>query len=214
MPTQRRVSAPRSRAVTKSSRTDRSVRPALLAVVGMSGTGKSEAAAYLRDHFKIEAVYMGGIILDEVKSRKLPVTQESERLVREELRSKHGMSAIAQLALVKIRKGFSESNVLLLDGLYSREELHYFRQFSDEFSTVVVAIHADKQLRYERLQSRPFRPLTPVQVDQRDSAELDKLNKADPIVLADYHICNNSSVDAFEKALSALMKSLRLVRIT
>ena len=55
----------------------------IIALVGMSGTGKSEATNFLKDQFNFDLFYFGGIVLNEVKKRGLEINNENEKMVRE-----------------------------------------------------------------------------------------------------------------------------------
>jgi len=180
----------------------------LLAIVGMSGTGKSEAARYLARRYRMASFYMGGVVLREVERRGLADSPKNERRVREQIRKSLGMAAIAKLALPSLRRFFKSETTVLLDGLYSAEELVYLRRHSREFSVVLIALHTDLSLRYARLKGRPVRPLTAAEVDTRDEAELQKLNKAMPIVRADFHVCNNGTTKSLQLALRRVMSQL------
>jgi dephospho-CoA kinase len=184
-------------------------KPVLLAIVGMSGTGKSEATKYLAKRYGLTSFYMGGVVLKEVARRGLAGSPQNERKIREQLRRRGGMAAIAKLALPSLREFFKSDDRVLLDGLYSAEELTFLRRFAKEFSVILIALHSDRHLRYERLRTRSIRPLTAGEVDLRDQAELQKLNKAIPIVLADFHICNNRSTRSLHQSLRTVMSELR-----
>jgi dephospho-CoA kinase len=152
---------------------------------------------------------MGGVVLKEVARRGLAGSPQNERKIREQLRRRGGMAAIAKLALPSLREFFKSDDRVLLDGLYSAEELTFLRRFAKEFSVILIALHSDRHLRYERLRTRSIRPLTAGEVDLRDQAELQKLNKAIPIVLADFHICNNRSTRSLHQSLRTVMSELR-----
>ena len=47
-------------------------------------------------------------------------------------------------------------------------------------------------IRYNRLSNRKVRPLTAVDAEKRDYAEIEYLYKGGPIAIADYYIDNNS----------------------
>jgi dephospho-CoA kinase len=95
----------------------------------MSGTGKSEAAGYLARHFGLSSFYMGGVVLHEVGRLGLEDTPGNERKVREQLRRTKGMAAIARLALPRLRRLLKARRMVLVDGLYSAEELTFLRGF-------------------------------------------------------------------------------------
>jgi dephospho-CoA kinase len=175
----------------KESRTD--IAPSLVAVVGLSGVGKSEAAKLLVNRYGYSTVYFGGVVVNEVLRRGLPLTQVNEREVREELRVMEGMDVMAARSIESIRKDLEHGRVAI-DGLYSTAELSLLRK---EFRSqlVTIAIHAPRWLRAERLRNRRIRPLTAVEMDDRDHYEIMNLDKAPPIVLADLHVVNDGSVD-------------------
>ena len=120
----------------------------------MSGTGKSEATNYLKDQFNFDLFYFGGIVLNEVKKRGLEINNENEKMVREDLRRQHGNGVLAKIASETIAK---TDSTILLDGLYSFTEYKILKELYPE-NFIVVAIHSDKALRYERLAQRKFRP--------------------------------------------------------
>jgi len=167
-------------------------RDAVLAVVGLCGVGKSEVTRLVSDKFGYSVVYFGGQITTEVARRGLTAGPDSERMVREELRQTFGMDAIARLAESQIRKELSKGNRVAIDGIYSFAEVTYLRKVFDN-QILLIAVHSQKCLRYNRMADRPVRPLSQAQVDERDLREIEALDKATPIALADYHIVNDGS---------------------
>ena len=73
---------------------------------------------------------------------------------------------------------------------------------------VTIAIHAPRWLRKRRLSARPHRPLSSLDVDERDRSEVQKLGKAEPIVLADLHIVNDGSREELHSALQRALTAL------
>jgi dephospho-CoA kinase len=65
----------------------------------------------------------------------------------------------------------------------------------------VVAVVSPKHLRQRRLADRPERPLTAVEVDQRDWAEIENIEKGGPIAIADYYILNSGDIDHFHQQI-------------
>jgi len=179
----------------------------VIATVGLCGVGKSEASRFLTEQLRTETVYFGGFVANEIRSRGLPVTPEMEKLVKEELREHHGMDVVAQMAVEPIRLVLSRRNSVVIDGLYSLAEYEFLKANFGE-GLVVVAIHAGKESRYERLAVRPERPFTRHEVDARDRHEILRLDKAPPIVLADHHIVNDGPIERLHEALGAVLNSL------
>ena len=162
----------------------------IIAIVGMSGSGKSEATSFLKDEYGFDIFYFGGVVLDELKKRGLEINSQNEKEVRESLRREFGIGVLAKKASTAIDNSNSS---IILDGLYSFTEYKILKErYLDEF--VVIAIHTDKKIRYERLSQRAFRPLSKAEVDFRDYAEIENIEKGGPIAIADYHIINNSEM--------------------
>ena len=177
--------------------------PPIIAVLGLSGTGKSEIATWLIEH-GYHRVYFGGIVVGEVQRRGWDVTPDNERIVREELREQHGMGAMATLSLPAIRDHLDRAERVVIDGLYSGAERDILVDAFGE-RMVTLAVHAPRRLRKERLAQREVRPLTGEEVDARDDFEVRNLDKAVPIVLADLHVVNDTDLAslfvAVERAL-------------
>ena len=90
---------------------------------------------------------------------------------------------------------------------YSFTEYKILKELYPE-NFIVVAIHSDKALRYERLAQRKFRPLTKTEVDRRDYTEIENIEKGGPIAIADYHILNNGDVSILRQNLLELMDKI------
>lgn len=179
----------------------------IVAVVGMSGTGKSEVVKEFQTLHPFEYVYFGGAVVDEVKARGLEVTEANEAAVREDLRANHGMAAIAVLKLPAIEKALREGKDVLIDGLYSQAEYQLLSEKFDD-ALLLVAVHSNKDLRTLRLSSRPVRPLTPEEIKVRDFREIVYVDKGGPIATADYHILNNGSMDELKKQTRMYFESI------
>lgn len=177
----------------------------IVAIVGMCGSGKSVASDYLVDK-GWHKIYFGGVTMDELKKNNLEVNPDNERMMREKLRREYGMAAYAILLLPKIRESIKEHDTVL-DGLYSWDELLVLRkEFGDELK--VIAITADRNLRYHRLTTRDIRPLTNEEALKRDVTEIENLAKGGPIALADYFILNNDGIDEYIKRLEEIIEEI------
>ena len=183
----------------------------IVAVVGLAGTGKSSVVGMLRDIMQAPVVYFGGVVVDEVKRRGLPVSEATERSVREELRSERGMSAIAQIAMPEIDRYLSAGTDLVIDGLYSYAE---YEVLDGRYPGLIslIAVHARRPLREVRLATRADRPLTPAEIRSRDLREVRTLDKATAIALADWHIVNDSTLDDLRAKTQEIVDEIRLLR--
>jgi dephospho-CoA kinase len=183
--------------------------PDMLAVVGLAGSGKSEATKIVAEAHGYEIVYFGGVVVEEVERRGLAVNAVSEQEVREDLRASEGMDAIARRSLPAIRAILQRGGRVAVDGLYSAGELDVLRS---ELSVpaVTLAVHAPRWLRKQRLANRPVRPLTADEVDTRDELEVANLDKAPPIALADLHVVNDASVESLGERVEAALRGWAL----
>ncbi len=188
----------------------------IVALVGMCGAGKSEVAdrfvasgfAYLR---------FGQITLDEVKRRGLEPKEENERPIREEFRAKHGMAAFAILNIPKIDELIAQGKNVLADGLYSWSEYKVLKEKYGS-SLVVVAVYAPPAMRYARLEDRrskykddpkmKYRSFSREEAHSRDYAEIEKIEKAGPIAMADYTVMNTGSLQELDEQVGEIIKLL------
>ncbi|MGI8419775.1 MAG: AAA family ATPase [Candidatus Levyibacteriota bacterium] len=180
----------------------------IIAIVGMPGAGKSEAAAHL-DHIGIPFIRFGQLTDETVAEMGLPLTPQNEIIAREKLRADLGMAAYAIKAKPKIDKLLKEKSVIALDGLYSWEEYAFLREVYPQL--ILIHVYAEPRVRYSRLAKRKVRPVSPEQSRIRDIDEIEKLNKGGPIAIADYMIENNSGDLAnLQKQVDHLLKRLEI----
>lgn len=161
-----------------------------VAVVGMCGSGKSVLCNYFCD-LGWQKVYFGGVTVNQLIKQGQPVNEQNERAMRESLRNQYGMGAFAILLKDEILQKLQNGNVVL-DGLYSWAEYKILKELLGD-QLVIVAVVTNCAVRKQRLATREFRPLTSEQVDSRDIAELENLDKGGPIAKADYYILNNGT---------------------
>ncbi len=177
----------------------------MVALVGMPGSGKSEAAAMFSSR-GYAIVRFGDITEEEIRARGLAQNPSNERLVRQDLRAKYGMAAYAVRSAPRIDAALKAGPVVA-DGMYSWEEyLELKKRYGD--SLITVALWAPPRLRYQRLAARKVRPLTGDEARLRDRAEIEELNKGGPIAMADHAILNDGNIDGFRKAAAELASAL------
>lgn len=179
----------------------------IIAFVGLTGSGKSTAVEYLTDK-GYPKVYFGGIVLDEVARRGFELTQENEQPIREELRETEGKDFVVKRIISQLHGliGAGQHRIVA-DGLYTWTEYKELKHaFPGELT--VVAVVTSKHLRKQRMANRPHRPLNAEEVDQRDWAEIENLEKGGPIAIADYYVVNNSTLDALHAQLDSVVKTI------
>ena len=176
----------------------------LIAVVGMSGTGKSVATTYLEDQ-GYKKIYFGGVICNTLIEKGIEVTPDNEKKLRENLRKEHGMGVVAKILLPEIEEAYSMGDTVL-DGLYSWDE---YLILKDKFKDLkLVCVCTDKKIRYNRVSKRKVRPLNHEEIVKRDVAEIENSAKGGPIAFADYYILNNGDLNSFYKRLEEILDDI------
>jgi dephospho-CoA kinase len=183
------------------------VKKIILAVAGLAGSGKSEASEYIAQRTGWPKIHFGNMVTDETSRRGMELTQENERVVREEYRAKLGMGALALMAMPKIKEYAESADGVIVESMYSWEEyLELLKEFGDQFK--VLAIFASPQTRGLRMAKRPLRPLEPEELKNRDFTEIETLHKAGPIARADYMIVNEGRIDDLKSELDGFLEKL------
>jgi dephospho-CoA kinase len=178
----------------------------VVAIVGMTGVGKSEVARVFEEH-GFKKVRFGDITDEELKNRGLEPNEENERYIRQQLREKHGMAAYAKLNLPRIDSALKSSTVVI-DGLYSWEEYILLKErYGKKLS--VLAVWASPATRYARLAHRAKRPLTLEEAASRDKSEIENINKGGPIAMADSTIVNEASLEELKRETERVLSALK-----
>lgn len=176
----------------------------LVAIIGMSGSGKSVITDYLAEK-GWNKIYFGGVVLDKLKENNLEITPNNEKMMRESLREKYGMAAMAIILLPKITESIKKQDTVL-DGLYSWDE---YLILKEKFSNLkLVCVIADKNIRYNRVSIRKVRGLNNDEIKKRDYAEIENLAKGGPIAISDYYIFNNGSIEDEKIRLEEIIKNI------
>ncbi len=178
----------------------------LVAIVGMSGTGKSVVTDYLEEQ-NWKKLYFGGITYKLMKEAGIERTEDgkSEKEFREKLRKDYGPECYAKFLEPEIKEALKEGNVVL-DGLYSWYEYKYL---IDKFEDLIlICVVTDKKLRYQRVAERKERAFNKEAIIYRDLSEIENLAKGGPIAYADYFILNNGNMDDEINRLKEILKEI------
>jgi len=178
----------------------------LIAIVGMSGTGKSVITDYL-ESIGWNKLYFGGItykLMQEAGIERTP-DGKSEKEFREKLRKDYGPECYAKFLEPDIKENLKKGNVVL-DGLYSWYEYKYL---IERFKNLkLICVITDKELRYKRVGNRPDRAFNKDAIIYRDISEIENLAKGGPIAYADYYILNNGTIDDELTRLKEILKMI------
>lgn len=185
----------------------------IIALVGMSGSGKSTAIDYLTDR-KIPKVYFGGIIYKAMAEAGIERTEDgvSERLFREQIREKEGKDFVVKRAIQEAKNLINAGQKrIVLDGVYSWTEYKILRK---EFPTemTVIAVVAPKALRRKRLAERPERPFDAKAAAERDQSEIENLEKGGPIAIADYYLDNSGTIEELHERFDKILREIGFIQ--
>ena len=150
-------------------------------------------------------IRFGALTMQELEKRGLPIDEANEKVIREGLRTKHGMDAYARLLLPAIKESLATSPTVI-DGLYSWAEYKFLKSLFGE-QMKFVAIYTTRSIRYARLSQRPDRPLSLAKAEQRDYAEIENVEKGGPIAMADYIIVNDGAKKGLFRAVDKLLST-------
>lgn len=180
-------------------------RKSIIALVGLAGSGKSEASLFFKSK-DVPVVSYGKIINDYVDEHKLEQTEAVHSKLRVEFRQKYGNAAMSVLSQEKLKKALEKHVMVVIDDLKSWEEYQYLRDTFKDTDVYIVAMFAEKKLRYERAAKRGYRPK--LYGEERDINELMHTNEGPTIAFADFIIVNNDSKDELNTKLERIYNSI------
>jgi dephospho-CoA kinase len=176
----------------------------VIGIVGLAGSGKSEAAAVARD-LDVPVVTMGDVIRAACRERGLdPATHHGE--VAKALREENGPAAIAERSIPMIDDALEKADTVLVDGIRSDVEVDAFTSaFGDDF--LLVAVDAPFEVRAERLDLRG-RDAGEAEggesLADRDEREL-SFGMGRAIEDADLTVENTDSLETFHETIRTLL---------
>jgi len=174
----------------------------VIGIVGLPGSGKSEAAAVAEDE-GVPVVTMGDVIRAECRDRGLdPATHHGE--IAQALREEHGPDAIAQRSLSIIDDHRDDADTVVVDGIRSDVEVERFREaFGDAF--LLVEVTAPFGTRAERLDLRGRDDTDAGEsLDERDERELG-FGMGAAMEMADLTVANTGTLDSFQRTIRTLL---------
>jgi dephospho-CoA kinase len=179
----------------------------IFAVAGLSGAGKTTAVNFLAETSSGEVVYFGDTVLRVVRERGLAQTSESEQIVRIALREQHGPAYLVMKENERIRSLVLQDRPVFIDAIYVAEEYDYLTTLVPEAKLTLIGIQASFETRFERVRTRPVRPLTENQLRERDAVEMKRLNTGGVLDKASLRITNERSMDDFKNDLTNVLRS-------
>lgn len=182
----------------------------IVAFVGLAGSGKSVAVEHLTS-MGIPKIYFGGIIYKAMEEAGIEITWDSQKQFREEIREREGKDFVVKRVIKEAHDLIAAGqHKIVLDGLYSWSE---YKILKHEFpgAMTVIAIVTPKHERKTRMAKRPERPMTSEEVDERDWAEIENIEKGGPIAIADYFVHNDRNVDWLHEQLDTVLRHSQFI---
>lgn len=177
----------------------------IIAVTGMPGSGKTEAADFFREK-KLPVISFGKVINDLVAKKYKVHNEEAHKEVREGIRKEHGKEALAVISEKLIEEALKKNMTVVVDGMRSWEEYLYLKKKFPQVKIFVIALYADKHLRYKRVSKRKDR--ANLYGEDRDINELIGTNMGPTIAFADFLVKNNFSVEEFRDKLENIYRTI------
>ena len=177
----------------------------IIACVGLPGAGKSEAAQYFASK-GIPLISFSKMMNDYIDEHHLKHTEEVHKRIRQEVREKYGMEALAVLNEKKIHEELDKNPIIIVEGMRSWEEYVYLKKKFPKVHILIIAVFADKHLRYERSARRKYR--SKMFGEERDINELIGINMGPTIAFADFIITNNTTLEDLHDKLEKLYQQI------
>lgn len=180
----------------------------IIGITGAFGSGKSTAASFFESK-GFKKIILSSFLEEEArKCRVGKITRKTLQDIGNEWRKKYGSGVLAKKALALFKK--DKTDRCVIDGIRNVGEIDELRK-NDAF--VLLAIIADRRIRFERLRKLKRRELLTwelfTKLDRRDLGLGQKktgLQVAACIALADVFIENNGSMGDFKKKIRTILK--------
>jgi len=181
----------------------------IIGVTGTNGAGKGTLPEYLKARHGFTHYSARAIIIEEIEKRGLPVDRTSMNQVANDLRRTHGPDVLVRRMLARAKE---EGRDAVIESVRAIGEA----QFLKEEGAFVVAIDADRRVRYERIIKRgsetdqvSFEEFC-LQEDREMAQEASyDMNITGVMAMADYTLINNGTMEEFHAAIETMLKVLR-----
>jgi dephospho-CoA kinase len=180
----------------------------IVAVTGLSCVGKTTAIEHFERLGLGLRVYLGKIVLDEIRERGLWPISSNESLVRLELREKEGPAFLVRRSVGAIEECITTGYTAFIDAIFHQEEFDYLRSSFPGCKVVMLGIEAEFNIRALRAASRAERRMTLDELESRDKIELSRLKTPNIVNRSDHRVFNNSTMENFETSLDLIWTQL------
>lgn len=176
----------------------------IIGITGAFGSGKSTAAAIIESQ-GYKKIYLSSFLEKEAEDKGLPMTRHTLQNLGNKLREENGPGILMKMAL----KAMRNEEKVVIDGLRNLGEVEELKKHSG----VLLAIVADRKVRYERLKAIKRRETLNLNLfrslDLRDLGVNEKITGLQTglcIALADVFVDSNSSMSNFRKDILKFLR--------
>jgi dephospho-CoA kinase len=190
----------------------------LLGVVGLNGSGKDTVAKYLREYYGFEWVSLSDMVRKEVLARGLSVSnRDSLNMVAEDMRKKAGPSIWIQRSL----ENYSPEKDLVLSSFRHPSEIDIVHEKKGK----MILVDAKIEIRFQRTVERVlhnaqdhgsvgFDDFKKKEERELSNPDKDKMQMGACVLMHDFKIDNNTSVENLYAQIDIVMKNLGKTKIS
>lgn len=175
----------------------------IIAITGLIGSGKNEAADYIAKSYGFVVFDYADLIRDMMRKEGI----EPTRINMQDYRLKHGNAFVAEAVAEKVRR--STAKMILLTPIRRPEDYEIPKKI---FRSSIIMIHvvADEKTRFRRLKKRnsPRDPKTFREFREHERREFKIFDFDKTFAYADYTVENSGPLSALRRNLDRIMKEI------
>jgi len=195
----------------------------MIGLIGMPGSGKSEASA-VSLQMGIPVLVMGDVIREEALRRGLEPNDENLGKIGNQLREMEGPAAVAERCMQNLARILevenrehlkevlaSKKGLVVVEGIRSREEIELFKEYFADFQLVEIFVPLDIRLKRMAERKRSDDPKSAREGKEhltlRDRRELG-WGMSEAVREATVRINNDSNLDDLRRRIKSMLKSI------
>lgn len=182
----------------------------LIGITGTNGSGKGAVVDYLVSQKNFSNYSAKSIIHEELDKRHLPHNRDTMRAVANDLRREHGPAYLIEC----LYNQASQDGNAVMESVRTIGEAEFLKGKGAH----ILAIDADKKLRYERIVLRNDQKDSNLTFEQFTAHEEQEMASSDPwdmnvfgvMQLADANIVNDGSLEELHAKVDVVLSTLKV----
>ena len=180
----------------------------IIGVTGTNGAGKGTVPEYLVEKHGFTHYSARAFIVEEIERRGLVVDRTSMNAVANDMRKTHGSSHVIKSLFERAEENGGNA---IIESVRALGEARFLK----EHGAFVVAVDADRHIRYERITKRAsatdqvsFEEFC--MQEEREMAQQEEfdMNISGVMQMADYTLTNDGTLEDFHIAIEAMLTEL------